>query len=436
MDTLEAVLANSTSYEEQEEFDPPSSSSQRTKRKRDEEASTNERSQSIHRPTGRSYGDALLLASLSDDQAEERASAAQVIDGGANTQAETPRRSNASGPPQDKSDQQSFVLRPKPSSVQHQEDDTKKVTPDRAAAYSASKPHPYYYYPTYYPPHPYYPYKHPSYPPPPPATQDRESHSPLPYHPLSHKERYEDWYNHYGHAYHPSQINHSAHHAPGPHRNSRLAPNTQGTSPGRNVKPWVSMDENSPRLDSTQGDGSRNYSSPPRSSTAGAPSFVSPLRYDHSHLPHTHHGAPPHTSHGYEHYDYERRACSTPPPPGYDSWNHGMPPHGAPNMAPAHMPHHLGTRAPPGMQPHAPIPLPPTQTPYQSSYTMPTTPISEELKQHQFRKGARDMTSEPVVLRKKFSWRNYPEVRCYIVCFKYVTVIQYCTLISCVAYPF
>ncbi|EJK52047.1 hypothetical protein THAOC_28724, partial [Thalassiosira oceanica] len=33
---------------------------------------------------------------------------------------------------------------------------------------------------------------------------------------------------------------------------------------------------------------------------------------------------------------------------------------------------------------------------------------------HQFRKGGRGMHSEPVVLRKKFSWRNYPELEEYL----------------------
>jgi hypothetical protein len=30
---------------------------------------------------------------------------------------------------------------------------------------------------------------------------------------------------------------------------------------------------------------------------------------------------------------------------------------------------------------------------------------------YQFRKGGRTMHSEPIILKKKFSWRNYPEVR-------------------------
>jgi hypothetical protein len=42
---------------------------------------------------------------------------------------------------------------------------------------------------------------------------------------------------------------------------------------------------------------------------------------------------------------------------------------------------------------------------------IPKAVSQEGEKKHQFRKGARGMHSEPVMLRKKFSWRNYPEVR-------------------------
>lgn len=34
---------------------------------------------------------------------------------------------------------------------------------------------------------------------------------------------------------------------------------------------------------------------------------------------------------------------------------------------------------------------------------------------HQFRKGGRSIHSEPIILRKKFSWRNYPELEEYLI---------------------
>ena len=41
----------------------------------------------------------------------------------------------------------------------------------------------------------------------------------------------------------------------------------------------------------------------------------------------------------------------------------------------------------------------------------PSSSSSPGGKSHQFRRGARSIHSEPIILRKKFSWRNYPEVR-------------------------
>lgn len=52
-------------------------------------------------------------------------------------------------------------------------------------------------------------------------------------------------------------------------------------------------------------------------------------------------------------------------------------------------------------------------------YTYPTT--AHQHTPHapppssQFRKGGRSIHSEPVVLRKKFSWRNYPELEEYLI---------------------
>ncbi|KAL3775558.1 hypothetical protein ACHAW5_001577 [Stephanodiscus triporus] len=41
--------------------------------------------------------------------------------------------------------------------------------------------------------------------------------------------------------------------------------------------------------------------------------------------------------------------------------------------------------------------------------------LSPRSKHHQFRKGGRSIHSEPVILRKKFSWRNYPELEEYLI---------------------
>ena len=37
------------------------------------------------------------------------------------------------------------------------------------------------------------------------------------------------------------------------------------------------------------------------------------------------------------------------------------------------------------------------------------------VKYHQFRKGGRSIHSEPIILRKKFSWRNYPELEDFLI---------------------
>jgi hypothetical protein len=66
-------------------------------------------------------------------------------------------------------------------------------------------------------------------------------------------------------------------------------------------------------------------------------------------------------------------------------------------------PREYSTPPPPPAYDHHPTP---------TSWDMPVpAAVSQEgEKKHQFRKGARGMHSEPVLLRKKFSWRNYPEV--------------------------
>lgn len=45
----------------------------------------------------------------------------------------------------------------------------------------------------------------------------------------------------------------------------------------------------------------------------------------------------------------------------------------------------------------------------------PPSPPSSNNKYHQFRKGGRSIHSEPIILRKKFSWRNYPELEEYLI---------------------
>lgn len=457
-DNIEAVAV---SYSE-EQFDPPSSLKRRRVDENDhteeqvpagneencpgKEVSGDKRQQ-IHRPTG-SYDDALLLASLSDEQADEKVPVsvnapsgdsvednviaagthAAVTRHGNATSAHTPRRSNATTVRTSKhnapDNRGGFILHPKPTSQDTPENksDTKKVTPDRldstarASASSHMKnPYPparYPYYPPYghlcYPPY-YSTHRYPQPPPPvhappagttqpspagsaqPPAplTEQRESHSPLPYHPLSHVvPHYEDHWGYYDqrYGYYPPP------HQPPPPQPSHPTPSTHlsqtnSTSPARSVKPWVSMDENSPRVDYHIYHNQNSHVAP------GTPSH--PNQYHSAQPPSTPSHNQQYDYYGYDHYGL-RQEYSTPPMAyneGPPTWEEGV------------------VQQSQLVQTHE-VPQNPSTTPL----------CVDSDKKHQFRKGTRGMHSDPVVLRKKFSWRNYPEVslilsRCFVFCF-------------------
>eukprot|EP00956_Cyclotella_meneghiniana_P005951 scaffold7775_cov61-Cyclotella_meneghiniana.AAC.22 len=513
--SLEAVAV---SYSE-EQFDPPSSSKRRRVDetnslaadndqvvRADEESGGGEEDerQRIHRPTRRSYNDALLLASLSNDEQvdekEEPASSSSVnvnalpsgdsednaisiaagthnTDVAANASSvDTPRRSNAiSGRtslqdvPSDKS-RGGFILHPKPSSQDTPENDkstAKKVTPDRMDARPSAashhvmnnNPYPppvrYPYYPPYghhvYHPPPYYPthHRYPTQPPPPsigttiqsspsaeaPPLMEKsressssQSHSPLPYHPLSHvpppppPHHYEDhacgYYDqsryHGGGGYYPPPPPHH-HHQPAsygsypppptavmqqqqPTNNptptstyppsSSSHPTNTSTSPSRSVKPWVSMDENSPRI----------MYQPSKSEDPSGQAPGTPI--DEYHPSTTTH--PP----SYDYYGYNN------PPPYGRSQEYSTPPAAYHASSPswdgsggAMVPKTTFSPQLHGQTPHG-VPPPPTT---------PMCTDGTNAKKHQFRKGMRGMHSDPVILRKKFSWRNYPELEEYLI---------------------
>ena len=101
----------------------------------------------------------------------------------------------------------------------------------------------------------------------------------------------------------------------------------------------------------------------------------------------------------------------------------GAPPRPRPEM-------HLSSSSPPRPGPHPghhpespysgyPPQYPPGGEPYQPhEYPSASSSIQyppPHMGNYQFRKGGRTIHSEPIMLKKKFSWRNYPEVRKFVV---------------------
>ncbi|KAL9187795.1 hypothetical protein ACHAXT_006173 [Thalassiosira profunda] len=159
--------------------------------------------------------------------------------------------------------------------------------------------------------------------------------------------------------------------------------------PGAEAYPAVSRDENSPDRARASG----NAGTPPRG--------------------------------GYEYYP----EGAPPPPPGYG------PPVGPgyhPDTPPSYGPY--GHGPPPVHDPYEPYDYSAGGSPGNEDYQVPAT-VSNEAEPrhhragappvpppagphpgyHQFRKGGRSIHSEPIVLRKKFSWRNYPELEEYLI---------------------
>lgn len=137
---------------------------------------------------------------------------------------------------------------------------------------------------------------------------------------------------------------------------------------------------------------------------------------------------PPSASHSYR----------PPPPPG--SYHPDSPPRSASGPygpPPPHHPHYgppppsgehpyyhdeYGTSPPPEAHYHVPASVSNETDPPPHHYAggPPSPPsssshIHNSNKYHQFRKGGRSIHSEPIILRKKFSWRNYPELEEYLV---------------------
>jgi hypothetical protein len=295
--------------------------------------------------------------------------------------------------------------------------------------------HPYPHYsphgqpPGYYsrPPHPY-PHPYPGAPaadpyqqPPPdtsaPEQREPTANSPLPYHPLSKSHvvpsqhpppprENDPYYRSYPQSYGYSQdYLYDARYARDPYYPS----NPNSSSPERGQPYTVSMDENSPRIEyglshspSRHGNQPPTPSShpPPTPSGSGPPTAYSRENdyydphhpnpavppsgsfYQDSYYNSSHHHPPPPSVDPYEPHPHElpRREYSTPPPPHSGPYEH------APSW-------------------DAPVPMAVSQEGMSDAAQ----------KKHQFRKGARGVHSEPVLLRKKFSWRNYPELEEYLI---------------------
>ncbi|KAL7536287.1 hypothetical protein ACHAXR_007053 [Thalassiosira sp. AJA248-18] len=124
-------------------------------------------------------------------------------------------------------------------------------------------------------------------------------------------------------------------------------------------------------------------------------------------------GPPPHphgaaTAHEvYEPYDYANANPSSSSPPIENEAHYHVPATVSHEHHEAHLHHsqqrHQGTSSPASLG-GGPPPTSGSQSPSSSSRSY-----------HQFRKGGRSIHSEPIILRKKFSWRNYPELEEYLI---------------------
>lgn len=144
------------------------------------------------------------------------------------------------------------------------------------------------------------------------------------------------------------------------------------------------------------------YQEPSRLPTSG-PGVPAP--YPHR-PPHSHPPPPPNHSRG-------------PPPPPSGAMHDPYEPH--PHNAPPPFPHLDYSTTPPPIEPHVyqkdldPYGDVPAVVSHDHDVPCPSSMggangSSNSKSRHQFRKGPRTIHSEPIILRKKFSWRNYPEV--------------------------
>jgi len=139
-------------------------------------------------------------------------------------------------------------------------------------------------------------------------------------------------------------------------------------------------------------------------------------------LPGLHHGAspssyPPHPRAGAYH-------PYSPPTPGYvhpPQSGGVMPSPSVPHSDP-YEPIHYATGSSPEAHYHVPATVSnetesvaPHHPPVLPQLASPPSSSAGTSKYHQFRKGGRSIHSKPITLRKKFSWRNYPELEEYLI---------------------
>ncbi|KAL3803692.1 hypothetical protein HJC23_003746 [Cyclotella cryptica] len=268
--------------------------------------------------------------------------------------------------------------------------------------------------------------------------RDPASTSPLPYRPLPKSHlvppihcEHDPWYRGYPPPYsssgeYPTQDYDARYHSgvppgipPTHHQQSREyypAVTSERSSRSQGQPYTVSMDENSPRVDyglssptRSRGD-SANASSglshppppaPTLSSAGPLPPRYSQDHYDSSAAAAQHHHQPVvQSSSSFYQESYYQGVMTHPHPPHAPHLRMDEPyePH----------PHHVLPRE------YATPPPPPSYDHHPTSASwdvqVPKAVSQEGERKHQFRKGARGVHSEPVLLRKKFSWRNYPEV--------------------------
>lgn len=179
----------------------------------------------------------------------------------------------------------------------------------------------------------------------------------------------------------------------------------------------------------------RIVSSPPRSHGPGHPGAV-------EYSPQV--GTPPRSSHG-QGYDYYEQgppgshhgAYPPPTPDSQGGYHPDSPPRSS--AASSSYAHHPGYGPPPtAHDPYEPFDYAATSPPSSDAHYHVPASVSNETepsshhpghpgaahspasagglpKYHQFRKGGRSLHSEPIILRKKFSWRNYPELEEYLI---------------------
>jgi len=400
------------------------------------------------------YNDAMLLASLSEDlgspkiKAEEACAVAptdpaqQTQEGtasptnsGTSSTDNTPLRSNVNPNTAEVESTESYPLLLKPASgdmtstskrAKVEEQHGSPVSPDRddvVAAKATNDEGGQYAYPPSYPPHgpPGYGYHYPpNYPPHP--MYGYSPHGPPGMPPSYYQPRPQVGSPSRSHGQAPPQqlgpVSPEVwgqYHSPKPHAGVKAEPVPSNTPEGqppyhpsspdkRNIVP-TSSEESHQSGRSTASAASRVYGVPPPPPGYGPP--------------------PPRDVYPHPAYSAEHKFAGNEGSPGRSGVVDSTPPRGY-QVGP---PHH-GAYAPHGFSDTSPSYMTPRENFYDQpfwdhssqqheGYTYPTT--AHQHTPHapppssQFRKGGRSIHSEPVVLRKKFSWRNYPELEEYLI---------------------